>query len=45
MLAVVNRYAIRGYISTAVKHGADVITAVRDALAGNPWMPPVPECA
>ena len=37
-----HRYAVRGYISTAAKHGADVITALRDALAGNPWMPPIP---
>jgi hypothetical protein len=38
-----DRYAVRGYASTAVKHGADALTAIRDALAGNPWMPPVPE--
>ena len=37
-----NRYAIRGYLDTARKHGTDVMTAIRDALAGNPWMPPVP---
>ncbi len=37
-----NRYAIRGYIDTARKHHADVMTAIRDALTGNPWMPPVP---
>jgi transposase len=37
-----HRYAIRGYMSTARKHGIDVFTATRDALAGNPWMPPVP---
>jgi hypothetical protein len=35
-----DRYAIRGYISTVVKHGADVMTAIRDALCGRPWMPP-----
>jgi hypothetical protein len=40
-----NRYAIRGYASTAVKHGTDALTAIRDALAGNPWMPAVPEFA
>ena len=40
-----NRYALRGYASTAVKHGMDALTAIRDALAGNPWMPPVPEIA
>jgi hypothetical protein len=38
-----HRYAIRGYISTATKHGKDIITALRDALAGNPWMPPMPQ--
>jgi hypothetical protein len=31
------RYAIRGYASTAVKHGIAVFIAIRDALAGNPW--------
>jgi transposase len=38
-----DRYAIRGYISTAAKHGAHVLTAIYDALAGNPWMPPIPD--
>lgn len=37
-----NRYAIRGYLDTARKHGEGIITAIRDALTGNPWMPPVP---
>ena len=37
-----DRYAIRGYASTAVKHGVAVFTAIHDALAGNPWIPPVP---
>jgi len=40
-----NRYAVRGYASTAVKHGIDALSAIRDALAGNPWMPVVPEIA
>lgn len=40
-----DRYAVRGYASTAVKHGHCALTAIRDALAGNPWMPPVPEAA
>ncbi len=38
-----HRYAIRGYTSTATKHGISALTAIRDALAGNPWMPPLPE--
>ena len=37
-----DRYAIRGYGSTAIKHGHQVFTAIHDALAGNPWIPPVP---
>jgi transposase len=40
-----HRYAIRGYASTAVKHGIAVFTAIRDALAGNPWIPPIPDAA
>jgi transposase len=40
-----HRYAIRGYISTAAKHSAGIMTALRDALAGNPWMPPIPATA
>jgi transposase len=37
-----HRYAIRGYLSTTAKHGISAFTALRDALAGNPWMPPIP---
>ena len=40
-----DRYAIRSYASTAAKHGIAVFTAIRDALAGNPWMPPIPASA
>jgi len=35
-----DRYTIRGYISTAIKHGA--IAVLRDALTGQPWMPASP---
>lgn len=38
-----HRYAVRGYIDTARKHGVSALTAIRDALAGNPWMPPIPD--
>ena len=37
-----HRYAIRGYLSTASKHQADTLTALRNAILGNPWMPPIP---
>lgn len=37
-----HRYAIRGYLSTASKHRTDVLTALRDAITGTPWMPPIP---
>ena len=37
-----NRYAIRGYLDTARKHGEPVMAVIRDALAGNSWMPPLP---
>jgi transposase len=40
-----HRYAIRGYASTARKHSIDVFTAIKDALAGNPWIPPIPAMA
>jgi len=40
-----HRYAIRGYASTAAKHGIAVFTAIRDALAGDPWIPPIPASA
>jgi hypothetical protein len=35
-----NRLTIRSYLSTAVKHGINAMTALRDAIAGNPWTPP-----
>lgn len=38
-----DRYAIREYISAAAKHGAYVLTAIHDALAGHPWIPPIAE--
>jgi transposase len=41
-----HRYAIRGYLSTATKHHTSALGALgalRDALTGNPWMPPIPD--
>jgi transposase len=37
-----DRYTILGYVSTAAKHSIDKITALRDALTGQPWMPALP---
>jgi transposase len=37
-----DRYTIRGYLSTAAKHGLNTMTVLRDALLGRPWMPPLP---
>lgn len=34
-----DRYTIRGYLSTAIKHGHDALTTLRDVLTGNPWIP------
>jgi hypothetical protein len=36
------RYRIRGYLSTAAKHGQDMMDALRQAILGRPWMPPDP---
>jgi transposase len=30
---------IRGYISTAIKHGVNAMTALMNAVTGNPWTP------
>jgi len=38
--ATSNRLTIRSYVSTTVKHGIDAMTAIRDAIAGDPWTPP-----
>jgi hypothetical protein len=40
-----DRYTIRGYLSTAAKHGRNMMDALRDAITGRPWMPPHPNPA
>lgn len=37
-----DRYRIRGYLSTAVKHGRNAMDVLREAILGRPWMPPDP---
>lgn len=37
-----DRYRIRGYLSTAAKHGRNMIDALREAILERPWMPPDP---
>jgi transposase len=37
-----DRYRIRGYLSTAAKHGCNTMDALRDAILGRPWIPPAP---
>lgn len=37
-----NWLRVRGYISTVRKHGDDILIALRDAITGNPWNPPIP---
>ena len=37
-----NWLRVRGFISTVRKHGLDVMTAIRHAITGNPWQPPIP---
>ena len=37
-----DRYKIRGYVSTAAKHGLNMMTVLREALLGRPWMPALP---
>lgn len=37
-----DRFTIRGYLSTAAKHGRNMMDALREAVLGRPWMPPDP---
>lgn len=37
-----DRYRIRGYLSTAAKHGRNMIDTLREAILGQPWIPPQP---
>ena len=37
-----DRYRIRGYLSTAAKHGRNTVDVLRQAILGHPWIPPDP---
>jgi hypothetical protein len=37
-----DRYTIRGYLSTGAKHGHNMMEALHQALLGRSWMPPYP---
>jgi transposase len=37
-----DRYTILGVLSTAAKHGLNMITVLGDAMKGRPWMPALP---
>ena len=45
-LATLARWCrIRSYLDTAAAHGITALDAIRDALAGKPWLPPLPAAA
>jgi hypothetical protein len=45
-LATLARWCrIRSYLDSATAHGTTALDAIRDALTGNPWLPPLPEIA
>jgi hypothetical protein len=37
-----DRFRIRGYLSTAAKHGRNMMDALHEAILGHPWIPPEP---
>jgi transposase len=42
-LATLARWcSIRSYLDTAAAHSITALHAIRDAIAGNPWLPPLP---
>jgi len=42
-LATLTRWCrIRSYLDSAAAHGITALDAIRDALTGKPWLPPLP---
>lgn len=37
-----DRYTIRSYVSTAVKHGRNTLAELREAMLDRPWTPSLP---
>jgi hypothetical protein len=37
-----HRYTVLGYLVTAAKHGRAMMTTLREAIAGRPWIPALP---
>jgi hypothetical protein len=45
-LATLTRWCrIRSYLDSAMAHGVTAIDAIRAAIEGNPWLPPLPATA
>jgi hypothetical protein len=45
-LATLARWCrVRSYLESAAAHGITALGAIRDALAGKPWLPPLPAAA
>jgi hypothetical protein len=36
---------LRSFLDSAAAHGITALDAIRDALAGKPWLPPLPAAA
>jgi transposase len=42
-LATLARWCrLRSYLDTAAAHGVTALNAIRDAIVGKPWLPPLP---
>jgi hypothetical protein len=41
-LSIARWCRIRSYLDSAAAHGITALDAIRDALTGKPWLPPLP---
>jgi len=45
-LATLGRWCrLRSYLDSAAAHGITALDAIGNAIAGNPWLPPLPALA